>query len=286
MATLDSPAITSEQLRALDSLLARRAPERVVVITGAGVSAESGIPTFRGKEGYWVVGSKEYHPQEMATLAAFLKMPRECWRWYLYRRTVCRGAEPNPAHHALVELEQKLGDRFTLITQNVDGLHLRAGNSQARTLEVHGNANFMRVHEDGEDAELLRIPDQVQIHEREQPLGDEHWDLLRDGQGRRTRPHILWFDEYYVEPLYRSDSAIAAAAQCDLIVVAGTSGAAAIPYHAVAEALRHGATMIDINPDENPFSEQADSLVARERGMWLRGSAAQWMPELVARLGG
>jgi NAD-dependent deacetylase len=270
------------QLRALDSLLAERAPERVVVITGAGVSAESGIPTFRGKEGYWVVGSKEYHPQEMATLRAFTQMPREVWRWYLYRRGICRAAEPNAAHHALVELEAALRDRFRLITQNVDGLHLRAGNSRERTHEVHGNADFMRVHEDGSDAELLAIPDAIPSITREQPLDDEHWELLRDGRGRRTRPHILWFDEYYDEQLYRAESAIAAASECELIVVAGTSGAAAIPYHALAAALLAGAAMIDINPDDNPFAEKARELGTR--GLWLRGSAAQWMPALLERL--
>ena len=100
-----------------------------VVVTGAGVSAESGIPTFRGQDGYWTVGSRVYHPQELATHAAFRRMPEEVWRWYLYRLGVCRAAEPNPAHVALVELERALGDRFRLVTQNVDGLHLRAGSS-------------------------------------------------------------------------------------------------------------------------------------------------------------
>ena len=99
------------------------------MLTGAGVSAESGIPTFRGREGYWTVGSTEYHPQEMATLQAFEAMPEEVWRWYLYRLGACREAQPNQAHRAIVRLEERLGDRFCLITQNVDGLHLRAGSS-------------------------------------------------------------------------------------------------------------------------------------------------------------
>src|SRR5438552_13760341 len=96
-------------------------PGRVVVLTGAGVSAESGIPTFRGKDGYWTVGAREYHPQELATHAAFERMPWEVWAWYLYRRGVCRGARPNAAHDALVRLDAHLGARFALVTQNVDG---------------------------------------------------------------------------------------------------------------------------------------------------------------------
>src|SRR5262245_34496521 len=101
--------------------------QKVIVLTGAGVSAESGIPTFRGKEGYWTVGAREYHPQELATHAAFEAMPLEVWAWYLYRRGVCRAAAPNPAHAAIAAIERALGNRFVLVTQNVDGLHLRAG---------------------------------------------------------------------------------------------------------------------------------------------------------------
>ncbi|MFH1625115.1 MAG: Sir2 family NAD-dependent protein deacetylase, partial [Pseudomonadota bacterium] len=94
----------------------------LTVLTGAGISAESGIPTFRGKEGYWTIGSKEYRPEEMATLRMFLQDPFEVWQWYLYRRTVCANAHPNSGHTAIVELERIFRDRFCLITQNVDGL--------------------------------------------------------------------------------------------------------------------------------------------------------------------
>jgi NAD-dependent protein deacetylases, SIR2 family len=112
---------------------------RLTVMSGAGISAESGIPTFRGTEGYWTVGSRVYHPQEMATRAMFDRSPREVWRWYLYRMGVCRQAAPNAGHRAVVDLERLLGERFTLITQNVDGLHLRAGSSPGRALQIHGN---------------------------------------------------------------------------------------------------------------------------------------------------
>src|SRR5688500_16131370 len=103
--------------RLLDRAL--RPGARVVFLTGAGISAESGIPTFRGPEGYWRVGSRNYHPQEMATWEAFERMPEEVWNWYLYRRAVCLAADPNPAHHAVAALERSLADTFILVTQNV-----------------------------------------------------------------------------------------------------------------------------------------------------------------------
>ena len=269
----------SEQLAAL---LERTRPEHVVVVTGAGISAESGIPTFRGPEGYWTVGSHEYHPQEMATQVAFRKMPREVWRWYLYRKGVCNAARPNPAHFALAELEGALGDRFTLVTQNVDGLHLIAGNSLERTLQVHGNTDYMRAIEG--DHAPLKIPAGVPKIEREDPLSDEAYASLVTDDGRPTRPHILWFDECYDEQLYRAETAIQAAKRCDLLVVVGTSGAAAIPYHVAAEAQRNDAVMIDINPDPNPFSEHAVDREREQKGLWLRGAGTRWVPELVGLL--
>ena len=123
---------------------ARKGTGQVVFLTGAGISAESGIPTFRGAEGFWRVGSRNYQPEELATFRAFRGMPAEIWSWYLYRYAMCRAAAPNPAHQALVELEQEIDDGFLLITQNVDGLHLRAGSSEQRTYQIHGNLEFIR----------------------------------------------------------------------------------------------------------------------------------------------
>ena len=115
--------MTTELTQLLEPI--RRRTARIVVLTGAGISAESGIPTFRGHEGYWVVGSRNYMPEEMATQAMFQRHPEQVWRWYLYRFGVCRNAEPNDAHRALVKLEAAYGDRFRLVTQNIDGLHRR-----------------------------------------------------------------------------------------------------------------------------------------------------------------
>ncbi|MFC2172386.1 NAD-dependent deacetylase, partial [Acidobacteriota bacterium] len=122
----------------------KQADGLLTVLTGAGISAESGIPTFRGPEGYWTVGSREYHPQEMATYSMFTQDAEAVWNWYLFRMGVCGRARPNPGHDAVVELERAFKDRFILITQNVDGLHLRAGNSPTLTYQIHGNIFSMR----------------------------------------------------------------------------------------------------------------------------------------------
>jgi NAD-dependent protein deacetylases, SIR2 family len=144
---------------------------RLTVMSGAGISAESGIPTFRGTEGYWTVGSRVYHPQEMATRAMFDRSPREVWRWYLYRMGVCRQAAPNAGHRAVVDLERLLGERFTLITQNVDGLHLRAGSSPGRALQIHGNVFFMRCAGECSTA-VFPLPADVPAKEPDEPLTD------------------------------------------------------------------------------------------------------------------
>ena len=159
-----------------DELLKAAATGRVVFLTGAGISAESGIPTFRGKEGYWQVGSVNYHPMELATQAAFNEMPVEVWAWYLYRRSVCLAAEPNSAHHALAALETELVDRFTLITQNVDGLHVRAGNTRKRTLQIHGEIQLMRCSDECGSG-LLEMPQAL----------DRDWAKGRETAGRRAR---------------------------------------------------------------------------------------------------
>ncbi|MDR2550505.1 MAG: hypothetical protein LBD10_09950 [Desulfobulbus sp.] len=167
----------------------------ITILTGAGISAESGIPTFRGPEGYWTVGSQIYHPQEMATFWMFSQQPDEVWKWYLYRLGVCRAAEPNPGHQALVAMEQRFGDRFTLITQNVDGLHLRAGNSPERTYQIHGNIEYMRCSLECSGT-VYPIPHAVQPKTKDDRLTDQDRELLCCPLcGARARPHVLLFDE-------------------------------------------------------------------------------------------
>ena len=262
----------------LSTLLSRGRSGPVVVLTGAGISAESGIPTFRGQEGYWTVGAREYHPQELATFDAYARMPLEVWAWYLYRRGVCRAARPNPAHEALVRLEGALGDRFALVTQNVDGLHRRAGH--ARLFEIHGDIDLARCGRDctparwplGEDVPALArgeaVPDEVAAR------------LVCPRCGALARPHVLWFDESYDEERFHLDTVRALAARAALLIVVGTSAQTNLPWQVVRLAAHAGATIVDVNVEDNPFAE-----VARQTGgAALSGSAASIVPQLVAAL--
>ncbi len=242
---------------------------RIVALTGAGVSAESGIPTFRGKEGYWTIGAREYHPQELATHDAFEQMPWEVWAWYLYRRGVCMAAAPNAGHVALVDMAHALGDRFALVTQNVDGLHRRAGSPDATTFPIHGDISLMRC---ANDCVLDRwpIPDAIPALARGETVSAEVKALLVCPRcGGMTRPHVLWFDESYDEERYFLMTVRALAARSALVVIAGTSAQTNLPWQVVTLAERAGATIVDINPEDNPFGD-----VAARSGGVIRGPAA------------
>jgi NAD-dependent deacetylase len=251
--------------------------QRITILTGAGISAESGIPTFRGPEGYWTVGSAAYHPQEMATFAMFSRQPEAVWAWYLYRRTVCRQARPNEGHLALVTLEQHIGDRFTLITQNVDGLHLRAGNSLARTYQIHGNVDYMRCAHNC-TAEIYPLPASIGPKVKDDSLTEtERVHLVCPNCGQLARPHVLWFDEYYNEVYFRFESSLTVAAQTGLLIVIGTSGATNLPHQVARQVYQNGGTIIDINPEANPFSQFAQA----SGGYHLAYPGSQVLPALV-----
>ncbi len=268
----------TEGIRAtLQAALAEDGP--IVVLTGAGISAESGIPTFRGPEGYWQVGSQNYMPEEMATLRMFRRMPEEVWAWYLYRRSICRAAAPNPAHQALAELESALLDRFLLITQNVDGLHLRAGNSLERTYQIHGNIDYMRCPT-ARGEEIRPSPDELLGWQKGQPLDDRARELLRP-DGRWARPHVLWFDETYDEEHYRFESSLMAAQGCALLIVIGTSGATNLPMQIGAMVAQRPAPLVAVNPEPSPFTQMAERL---PHGHFVAGTAGAVVPELVAEL--
>jgi NAD-dependent deacetylase len=258
----------------------RRSRGRVVALTGAGISAESGIPTFRGAEGYWVVGSRNYMPQEMATLAMFERAPEEVWRWYLYRFGICRHALPNAGHRALVALDQALGDRFHLVTQNIDGLHLRAGATPERTSCIHGDAAFVRCAA-GCGVGRLPLPD-MGAREATTPFtAADRAALACPSCGGWLRPHVLWFDECYDEENYRMNTALRAAARADLLLVVGTSGATNLPMQIGELAWRRGIALVDVNPEENPFSELCERSA---RGFFARGRACERLPDIVAAL--
>ncbi len=250
----------------------------ITVLTGAGISAESGIPTFRGKEGYWTVGSREYHPQEMATLNMFRKKPDEVWKWYLYRFNVCAKANPNKGHLALVDMENLFEDRFTLITQNVDGLHLRAGNSQERTYHIHGNIFYMRCADECSE-KLFKLPESFMGRSKGKDLDENEKKLLTCPDcGAKTRPHVLWFDETYNEHFYKFQSSLRAAENTHILIVVGTSGATNLPNQVAYEVARHKGLIIDINIEENPFSRLAKT----SGGFFIQKSSGDALQEILA----
>jgi NAD-dependent deacetylase len=265
------------------AIIDRWAPQGpLVVLTGAGVSAESGIPTFRGKEGYWTVGAREYHPQELATHEAFVAMPDEVWAWYLYRRGVCHAAQPNAGHQALVELEALLSDAFLLVTQNVDGLHRRAGSSEGKLYEIHGRIDQMRCARECTDRRFEMPPGVDLAWEKGRKLDDATRALLVCPLcGSPSRPHVLWFDESYDEARYRFQSSLRAAREAALLVVVGTSGATNLPHQMVSTVARNGRGLLVVNADPSPFTELAESIPSG--AFWPTPSAAA-LPALVAQM--
>ena len=249
----------------------------ITVLTGAGISAESGIPTFRGPEGYWTVGSKVYMPQEMATLEMFTTHPEEVWQWYLYRLGACLQAEPNPGHTALAQMEQALGDQFALVTQNIDNLHIRAGNSLERTYQIHGNINFTRCSR-ACTPELHTLPEGLRKKRDNSFLDDHEVQLLHCPDcGKWLRPHVLWFDEYYDEEYYRYESSMALANKTELLIIVGTSGATTLPNHIANTVYDRGKTIIDINIEEDAFSSLAQNT---PQGLFIKANSAEALPAI------
>jgi NAD-dependent deacetylase len=216
-------------------IVALRDAHSVVALTGSGVSAESGVPTFReAQSGLW----ERYDPQELATPEAFDRDPRLVWEWYEWRRKLVSEAEPNPGHLALAELERRTPN-FTLITQNVDGLHQRAGSRAV--IELHGNILRSKCSREGVMAE-------PEDHDEDMPPRCPRC-------GANLRPDVVWFGEML--PPGALHAASEAARGCDLFLSVGTSSlvypAAALPY----EALETGATLVEVNPSETPLTQYA-----------------------------
>ena len=238
---------------AIASVAARlRAARFVAVLTGAGISAESGVPTFRDAQtGLWA----HFDPRELATPAAFAEHPKRVWDWYAERRALAARVTPNAGHLALVTVEQRVPD-FALITQNVDGLHARAGSR--KLIELHGNIARVRCSACGRPA--------------------QHWDEAAAALpprciacGAFLRPDVVWFEELL--PAAALAVAEDAMRRCDLLLVVGTSAevypAAALP----AQAQAAGACVVEINPQDTPLAAGAD--------FSLRGRAGELLPALV-----
>ncbi len=231
---------------------------RVLVVTGAGVSAESGIPTFRGAGGLW----EEHHPADLATPEAFARDPGLVWRWYGWRAGICRSADPNPAHLALVRLERALGEGLLLATQNVDALHRRAGSQ--RMVEIHGCI---------EDARCLGIG----CHRISDLAGDfDGVEPPRCGHcGAPQRPHILWFGETYWPGTL--DRALAFAQEAEFVLTVGTSGMVWAPIAIAEQAQRRGAFVVDLNPHPSELVDLAD--------LWIQAPAGEALPALLDAAG-
>jgi len=173
-------------------------------------------------------------------------------------------------------MEERLGSRFRLITQNVDGLHLRAGNTSERTYQVHGNLNYMRCSRERCADAVYPLPESLPRISRGDDLSASTWGMLICPKCKSmTRPHVLLWDEYYDEPHYRFESSLDAAGKTALLIVAGTTGSANLPNQVVSTVLRLGAAIIDINPDFNIFSEAAQRSPG---GLFLQAAAQFFCP--------
>jgi len=235
----------------LDTLAKRLGRDaRVVVLSGAGMSAESGIPTFRDAQtGLWA----QYRPEDLATPEAFARDPARVWRWYEHRRLGVRRAVPHAGYRALVELE-RLVQRLTIVTQNVDGLHQRAGST--RVLELHGN--------------ILRS-----VCSASRRLIDEHWIAAHQQEpppsphvaGALARPDVVWFGEALPEQAFLQ--AVGELQNCTACIAVGTSAlvqpAASLPL----VAKEAGALLVEINPETTPLSPHADYAVQATAGQAL-----------------
>lgn len=226
------------------------AARHVLALTGSGVSAESGVPTFReAQSGLW----ERFDPHELATPEAFLRDPELVWQWYEWRRELVAAVEPNPGHFALAAMERQL-PRFDLVTQNVDGLHQRAGSTGV--IEFHGNLFTDRCFVEG-----------CVVEQADTSSGVPRCPAC----GGHVRPGVIWFGENI--PQETLGAAAEAVDQCDLFLSIGTSSLV-WPAAGLAEAAaQRGATVIEINLDATPMTGKSHFV--------LQGKSGEILPELV-----
>jgi NAD-dependent deacetylase len=232
---------------------ALRRAQQVTALTGAGVSAESGLPTFRDPlTGLWA----KYRPEDLATPQAFRRNPKLVWKWYEWRRSLVAKARPNPGHLALAEMARRV-PRMTLLTQNVDGLHQIAGSPGV--VELHGNITRSRCFDNGHPAGSWEDAGEVP------PRCDRCGSLLR--------PDVVWFGESL--PVQAIAAAREAVERCDLFFSIGTSGTVQPVASFVEWARTRGATVVIINPEVSPFVARGQIL--------LRGPSGRILPALLER---
>ena len=225
----------------------------IAVLTGAGISAESGVPTFRDAQtGYWA----QFRPEDMATEAGFRAHPQRVWDWYQYRRDLLTGVAPNAGHHALAAFAQQYPDRLTLITQNVDGLHQRAG-----------SVGVLCLHGDIFENRWLYAPRNC-CHIDHAVAGHPPYC---DRCGNLLRPGVVWFGEAL--PFATLEAAQHAAHTCDLMLVVGTAGAVYPAAGLAHQARAAGARVVVVNPAPSELDGTAHGV--------LRGTAAEVLPQLL-----
>ena len=223
---------------------------RVLVITGAGISAESGIPTFRGKDGYW----RNLDPMKLATPEAFARDPNLVWNWYCERRQRIRKAQPNPAHQAIANLALQ-ADEFLLVTQNVDDLHLRAGLPAEKMVQIHGDifmtrcsrCEFRRYEQEQDGGSLPKCPE----------------------CGALMRPGVVWFGEQLDLAKIDTVENFVAGGDCDLVIVAGTSALFGYIIDWALRAPSQTGQLIEVNPEETSLSQFATESVREPAGVAL-----------------
>ena len=226
-----------------------RVVAKLVALTGAGVSQESGLRTFRDAQtGLWA----QYKPEELASPEAFRRDPKLIWDWYAWRREAVKGVRPNRGHYALAEIEKR-APKFTLITQNVDGLHSMAGNQNV--LELHGNIQRVRC------ADCYTFTETWEDDTESVPRCRECSGLLR--------PDVVWFGEAL--PRDQLEAAVEAARSCDVFLSIGTSGVVQPAASLAFAAHNRGAVVIEINAEPTPLTSKADYVLEGKSGEILPG---------------
>ena len=222
---------------------------KIVFVTGAGISQESGIPTFRGKDGLW----RNYDAMKLATIEAFYDNPKLIWEWYNERRMNIFQAQPNPGHEAIAELEKYA--EVVVLTQNIDGLHQKSGSS--RVLELHGSIVKIKCS-------VCDYKEEVLTEISELPPLCKCGNILR--------PDVVWFGESLPQDVWQD--AINFANNCDLMIIAGTSLVVSPANTLPIYAKQNNATLVEINPEETEMSEEMD--------VTIRNTSAESMPKLVS----
>lgn len=240
--------------------------KNIMVLTGAGMSAESGLPTFRGKDGYWIKDGKNYKPMELATHEFFSIEPGTVWEWYHHRRNVYSDAKPNSGHDSLVELQnycKSNSKTFLVVTQNVDNLHQRSGISQDSMFEVHGNIYYMRCSESCTN-DLYPIP----LDENAIPTCPKCSAI--------TRPHVLWFDEFYNEEFFNYRTVLLSSNDIDMLLIIGTTLQTNLPYQIFHNSIVRSIPIIEINIE--PLGLERYGVKS------LKGKVGEILPQILNRL--